>query len=57
MPDNMLGAGERTRMQDRQHGGEDRHEATITECEQREHMGMGSSMTSHRGSEERPAER
>lgn len=50
----MLGAGERTKMQDRQHSGEDRHEATITECGQQEHMGMEGSMTSHGGSEERP---
>lgn len=57
MPDSMLGAEERTRMQDRQHSGEDRREATITECGQWEHIGVGGSMTSHGGSEERPAER
>lgn len=54
----MLGAEERTRMQDRQHSGEDRREATITECGQWEHIGGGrGSMTSHGGSEERPVER
>lgn len=37
----MLGAEERTRMQDRQHSGEDRREATITECGQWEHIGGG----------------